>query len=258
MCKWNNICPAGDGQCNCGLLFQINKLKNYSSENAFASPDLSLLAQAMCQQAEIITLLLKQTQMANEKINEVSEEIRNLKGSNSSSAVIIPSNEATTSWELLSMICGDHMDFQYKIELLSTIPYPVYKERAFCLVSKLVDLEGNEISLPKPVRFKIMLFTTERPAKLLINNTSGDKVMRGTIETESDSLITFNNIVVKEVTSHFRNGCFFLVVAPFDANYIEPLIIENVVVKARKVMSEDHPRKKQKLEEINLKNETKL
>eukprot|EP00358_Blepharisma_japonicum_P005294 CAMPEP_0202945816 /NCGR_PEP_ID=MMETSP1395-20130829/7321_1 /ASSEMBLY_ACC=CAM_ASM_000871 /TAXON_ID=5961 /ORGANISM="Blepharisma japonicum, Strain Stock R1072" /LENGTH=97 /DNA_ID=CAMNT_0049646079 /DNA_START=463 /DNA_END=756 /DNA_ORIENTATION=+ len=88
-----------------------------------------------------------------------------------------------------------------------------------------------------------MLFTTERPAKLLINNTSGDKVMRGTTEVEADSLITFNNVVIKEVTSHFRHGCVFLVVAPIDASYIQPLIIGNVVIKARKVMTEGNPRK---------------
>ena len=60
--------------------------------------------------------------------------------------------------------------------------------------------------------------------------------MRGTIEyglSRGQSHIKFERIVIKEVTSHFRHGCFFLVVMPYSP-IIEPLILENVVIKARK------------------------
>jgi hypothetical protein len=53
--------------------------------------------------------------------------------------------------------------------------------------------------------------------------------------------------VIKEVTSHFRNGCFFLVVMPSIPD-IEPLIIENLVIKARKMTKEPRLRKKAKVE----------
>ncbi|CAG9314123.1 unnamed protein product [Blepharisma stoltei] len=243
MCRLNQSCRAADGQCVCPYLCQISKIKNYSAEVPFSPQILSLFTQAMCQQAEIIVLLSNQTKITNEKLSEISNELKDLKRPSSNVSVIIPDDNSTSNEELLSVISGNTTNFRYRISLLSTIPRPVYKERAFCLVSKLVDLQGNEVTLQTPVRFKIMLFTTERPAKLLINNTSGDKVMRGTTEVEADSLITFNNVVIKEVTSHFRHGCVFLVVAPIDASFIQPLIIGNVVIKARKVINEGNPRK---------------
>mmetsp|Transcript_8643 Transcript_8643/g.8620 ORF Transcript_8643/g.8620 Transcript_8643/m.8620 type:complete len:86 (+) Transcript_8643:493-750(+) len=79
--------------------------------------------------------------------------------------------------------------------------------------------------------------------------TNGDKIMRGTVDIESDGILNYKKIVIKEVTSHYRHGSFFLVVAPKEAPYIKPLIIENLVVKARKVGLDAKPRKRQKIEE---------
>ena len=82
-------------------------------------------------------------------------------------------------------------------------------------------------------------------------STSGDKIMRGRTEISllrNQFHVYFDRIVIKEVTSHFRNGCFFLVVMP-SLKYIEPLIIENVVIKARKMGMDSGIRKKMKKEE---------
>ena len=113
---------------------------------------------------------------------------------------------------------------------------------------EIVNQNNEKISMPIPVNFKIMLFTTESPPKLLKVNTSGDKIMRGTVEVESSGVIFFRKIVIKEVTSHFRNGCFFLVVMPKNSNEIKPLVIENFVIKARKILTSD-PVKKMKTED---------
>lgn len=42
--------------------------------------------------------------------------------------------------------------------------------------------------------------------------------MRGTVEADSDGYIVFKKVVVKEVSSHFRNGCFYLVIVPENNN----------------------------------------
>jgi hypothetical protein len=113
---------------------------------------------------------------------------------------------------------------------------------------EIVDGKGERVNMTAAINFKIMLFTTESPPKLMKVNTSGDKIMRGTVEVESNGVVLFRKIVVKEVTSHFRNGCFFLAVAPKNSSEIKPLVIENFVIKARKMIANE-PSKKAKSEE---------
>jgi hypothetical protein len=113
----------------------------------------------------------------------------------------------------------------------------------------IVDKDGAQVTMPKQTIFKVLLFTTESPPKLLKLNTSGDKIMRGNIEVLSNSIVHFPKIVIKEVTSHFRNGYLFLVIAPVDDLNIQPLILSNFVIKARKMNNDGEPRKKIKLSE---------
>lgn len=250
MCKFNQLCRSLDDSCSCQRLLQLQKI---TQNNGHEASDNSLsgmvtyLIQAICQQAEMISLLSNQNQATNDRLVHICDHLKNLNSVNITSSLIVPCEESTTSSDLLRMITGPSLKFDFKIELLSKIPCPIFKERSFSIIARIVDLHGNPVTLPSEIRFKIMIFTTESPSKLLLKNTSGEKIMRGTFEVETNGLISFNNLVIKEVTSHFRNGCFFLVVAPIQAKLIEPLIIENVVVKARKVNNEEAPKKRRKL-----------
>jgi len=128
---------------------------------------------------------------------------------------------------------------------------PLYKERAFTLNANIKNTSNQFVPLQEPCDFNIMLFTTEVPPKIMKISTSGDKIMRGTTEislSRNQFHVFFSRIVIKEVTSHFRNGCFFLVIMP-SLKYIEPLIVENVVIKARKMGMDSGTRKKMKREE---------
>lgn len=58
---------------------------------------------------------------------------------------------------------------------------PVYKERAFQIDVKLVDMSGNTAKLTESCVFKIELYTAETQPNQIKLNTRGDKVMRGTI-----------------------------------------------------------------------------
>lgn len=53
-----------------------------------------------------------------------------------------------------------------------------------------------------------------QPPLLVTNNIAGKKVLRGTIEVEmcEDGLIEFPNVVINEVSSHYANDGFYLVV----------------------------------------------
>jgi hypothetical protein len=107
------------------------------------------------------------------------------------------------------MISGTTIGFTFKLKLNEPLPRPIYKERAFPINTMLVDANGNRACLPEPTKFKVMLFSTEDPPKLIKINTAGDRIMRGTIDVQFNSgieNIVLTKVVIKEVTSHFRNG----------------------------------------------------
>lgn len=162
----------------------------------------------------------------------------------------VGSDEVSTQADILHLIAGPKVDFTYSLQLLTPLPQPVYKERAFSLTAELTDMAGARVT---HVSFtcKLLLFSCEKPAKLLRTNTSGDKVMHGSVEAVvTDGLCVFPNIVIKEVTSHFKNGVFFLVITASDTE-VRPMIIENLVVKARRVNAEGKPRKRPRPEHLD-------
>ena len=248
MCKFNMMCQVKDGTCNCcesPFIPQIIRpiLPSAPSDTALLYHLFTLITQ----QNEVIRTLTEQTSTALKKVENLSRGLESGTWPDTTS-IVVPREEVTTSEHILQILCGPKTSFLYSLRLVSELPQPAYKERAFSLMVEVVDRSGTRVMMPIPVNFKIMLFTTESPPKLLKVNTSGDKIMRGTIEVESNGVVLFKKIVVKEVTSHFRNGCFFLAVMPKNSSDIKPLVIDNFVIKARKILPGE-PLKKQKTEE---------
>ncbi|OMJ86955.1 hypothetical protein SteCoe_11428 [Stentor coeruleus] len=138
------------------------------------------------------------------------------------------------------------------LKLNGDLPRPAYKDRAFPLVLNIIDMNGKEVKLQEKVVFKVMVFTAESPVKQLLMNTSGDKAVLGSLESEGDCTIIFKRIIIKEVTSHFRNGYFFLAIKPENSNYIKPLVISDLIVKARKMVAgETNKRRKMENKSLN-------
>jgi hypothetical protein len=248
MCNLNILCQVNDGSCKC-----------YSNHAGIFKPipvplggaqDCGLILsifRMISQQNEMIKQISYDTKLTTEKINLLTESL----GSKPSKQLEIASEDVTNSDQLMTILCGECTQLDYSLQLICDLPSPAYKERAFSMLLQVTDLNGIKSTLPNPVGFTVMIFTTESPPKLLKVNTSGDKIMRGTIEAEGTNTIFFRKIVIKEVSSHFRNCCFFLVVAPKNPCNVKPLIIPNFVIKARKI-SDGAPRKKNKLSEDSL------
>ena len=249
MCKFNVMCQVIDGSCSCCEMPFIPQVVRPMLPAA--PSDSSLLYHLyglITQQNEVIRTLAEQTNSALIKVEMLSKGLETNTWTEQPSNIVISREEVTTSDHIVSILSSGKSSHSYSLRLVSDLPQPAYKERAFSLMIEIVNQNNEKISMPIPVNFKIMLFTTESPPKLLKVNTSGDKIMRGTVEVESSGVIFFRKIVIKEVTSHFRNGCFFLVVMPKNSNEIKPLVIENFVIKARKILTSD-PVKKMKTED---------
>jgi hypothetical protein len=157
------------------------------------------------------------------------------------------SSEAITPSGLLKVLCGDSLAQRYSLILNSELPSPAYKERAFALKASIIDNAGAKVTLKKTEEFEIKLFSVENPPNSLQFNSAGEKILRGQLHVESSSKVLFSKIFINEVSSHFRNAVFFLVIVPRDIGLIQPLIIPDIIVKARKMV----PSSKEKKVKLN-------
>ncbi|OMJ80339.1 hypothetical protein SteCoe_19437 [Stentor coeruleus] len=276
MCNFNNICYVNDGTCSCKKLSSyqeiIKPMPVFFSASANINP-FEILFRMMAQQNEAMKLIAEQAKSILEKISSLPQG-----PSQSIASTSVFGDEIASSNQLQKFLYGENPQHIFSLELLSEMPNPAYKERSFSLLIQIVDANGNKTTLTENLDFAIQLFTMESPPKLLKANTSGDKIIKGNLdfaiqlftmesppklvkantsgdkiikgnaEVKSNSTVIFTKIAIKEVSSHFRNGYFFLVVAPKNCRYIKPLIIENLIVKARKMNKESLPIKKSKAE----------
>eukprot|EP01017_Pseudomicrothorax_dubius_P031701 TRINITY_DN4071_c0_g3_i11.p1 TRINITY_DN4071_c0_g3~~TRINITY_DN4071_c0_g3_i11.p1 ORF type:complete len:163 (-),score=58.18 TRINITY_DN4071_c0_g3_i11:261-710(-) len=117
---------------------------------------------------------------------------------------------------------------------------------------------GDRVESHSKLNLVLELYTSESTPKLLMTNTGGNKILKGQVERELVSgAAKFDKVQIREVSSHFRNGWFFLVVRPKPSKYsssmhlagsarapeggvtisyeeVKPLVVDRIVVKAKK------------------------
>ena len=120
----------------------------------------------------------------------------------------------------------------YHMQVVGEAPSSVLKEKGFDLHLDVRDESGAKIRDEK--LFKIKLFTNETPPKPLKHNIASKKILRGTLECcmDNNGIINFDNIVINEVSSHYINESFTMVISSENCG-IKPYIIENLYVRAR-------------------------
>lgn len=232
MCNLSLACQVWDGSCNCT-----------SGEPCVYKPipvpfvpqsDPSILLtlfKIINEQNEMIKRLAEQTKSGLDRITLLEKEIE-------AKDSLSVSEENLSPVKMIEILYGPNAKFEYTLNLVSEIPSPAYKERAFSILFQVTDLQGKQVTCEKKLNFKAELYNTENPPKLVKFNTAGESIMRGTMEVESTGTVLFRKIILKEVSSHFSKGCFYLVISCKDSNNIKPFVIENLVVKARKINTE--------------------
>ncbi|CAG9316958.1 unnamed protein product [Blepharisma stoltei] len=128
-------------------------------------------------------------------------------------------------------------NYKYELKLVEKFPEVLYKERGFSLKAYVQDRSGKPVYLHKYPRFRVFLYSMDRKPKLMDLNVAGKKVLRGTMESEmkEDSTIYFKNLVINEVSSHYTNDAFRIVVANLNSSSVKPLILNGIPVRARRL-----------------------
>ena len=234
MCNFNPKCSAPDGYCRCmsdQSQDHFYNLLNFSQLQSLNINLLSSLYQAVTMQGELISKL-------NDNLTGLREALPSINSQK---------NESTTPTMLIEFLYSENYNFSHSIRLLTAPPSPVYKERAFSFSVEIID-QSEEISrIDQTLILELKLFTSENPPKQVEFNTSGVKALKFICDLNGQSLFCFRKIFISEVTSHYRNGALMLVVTS-NVNSLKPLIIEDFIVKARKIPSKSckEPNKKLK------------
>lgn len=119
------------------------------------------------------------------------------------------------------------------------MPETLFKERGFAFSVEVHDSDGELVVLPGNNQFCVALFTVDEAPKLLRLNIVGKKILRGTIcaQMAGDGTVAFTNVVVNEVSSHYFKEAFHLIVYSLAARDVKPLVLENLKVRARTIVS---------------------
>lgn len=127
-----------------------------------------------------------------------------------------------------------------RLVLSEDLHTPILKERGFALTGVIKDTDGRIVPEAAGVRLIIALFTQDKPAKALELNIAGitytgKKALRGTLTAEVDTTgsFCFPNVVINEVSSHYIDDVFTLVVSDLH-DEMRPLVIRRLSVRARK------------------------
>ncbi|CAG9334843.1 unnamed protein product [Blepharisma stoltei] len=145
--------------------------------------------------------------------------------------------EADYDPDKILTLLASNSTFEYTLDPQHTLPTSVFKERRFSLTLVLKEKHGYPTFLSSHPRFKAYLFTQDAPPRCLKLNIFSKKILRGTTETEikEDGIIHFDSLVINEVSSHYTNGCFNLIIANLTSSCVKPFRIENLYVRARKI-----------------------
>lgn len=122
-----------------------------------------------------------------------------------------------------------------KLVLTSDLCTPILKERGFRLAGAVKDTEGCVAPHMEGTSLSLSLFTEDQPTKALELNIAGKKALRGTVSAKVDSSghFLFPNVVINEVSSHYIDDVFTLVVHDVKDS-LQPMVLRRLSVRARK------------------------
>jgi hypothetical protein len=129
-------------------------------------------------------------------------------------------------------ICGT-TPYAYTLRLVDTSLPTVFKHKPVTLRFVVSDLEGVPVELPTATMFNLELWLSANPTMQLEKSHKGHTLLSGCTQVSSNGEMEFRKFYISEVSSHYTNNNFILVIRPLDLT-IRPFILRDFVVKARK------------------------
>ncbi|CAG9311468.1 unnamed protein product [Blepharisma stoltei] len=151
-----------------------------------------------------------------------------------------PSSRIPTIEEFIWQLTSNR-NFEFSLKLTSELQMPICKKKTFGMSVDLISHSGAVLDSSFKLDLLCELYTSENPPKRLTEGKAGKKPLAGNTKAE----LSWNQrknchsahfkLRANEVSSHYRNGWFFLVITA-GKDYgldIKPLIIDNFNVKAK-------------------------
>ena len=229
MCLLNPFCPVSDGPCSCSLLF--------------SSSTTGLNFQTLCSALTSKQSLLKNLSLT---VNELEKRVDLMMKESQAKSHSLQYEIATPS--VILKIINPSSSFKFRLQPDCDALKIVYKERNFSLKFRITDEMGKPAFLQTPAIFKLGLFTVDNPPTDLMKTNEQRKILRGNLEVLTTHEIEFRKICISQVSSHYRNGVFALAVIPDPLSSVQPFIIPDIIVKARKILAEPEKFKKMKVQ----------
>jgi len=208
-------------------------------------------------------LAIEQTKEIRESLKNYDPKKVNSIGATSSQilpqTVVYNSNISSTPDMLVNYLYNNTQDFEYNLILKADLSLPLYRGRNFGMEVLLTDRNGIPVKNPMRIPLVVSIYTSENPPQHIEINNSGNKVLKGTVEKYLvNGIAYFEKVQIIEVTSHLRNGWIFLMIQPknahnilgsnnsealagnIDIRKIRPLIVDKVIVKAKRLKEKDN------------------
>lgn len=135
-------------------------------------------------------------------------------------------------------------EYSYCLLLKNSFKPLLYKDRNFNLFIGLYDKQRNIVLNSKSVSVKIAVYSSSDDLEQIYSNKQNQPIMKGnTVVDLTQGHASFQKLSIREVTSKFDRGLVHLIISveapPFDSEdfdyrEIRPLIIKDVMVRAKK------------------------
>ncbi|CAD8059553.1 unnamed protein product [Paramecium sonneborni] len=138
--------------------------------------------------------------------------------------------------------------YKYKLTLADALETPLYRDRIFQLRVELKNKSGDLVKNPNKIELVVAIYSQEQYPKEIKVNNKGEQILKGHLCVPLiKGTAFFTRVQIREVSSHYQNGSIILAILPqfktndetINSRDIQPLIVENIKVKAKK-FSERH------------------
>ncbi|CAD8139900.1 unnamed protein product [Paramecium pentaurelia] len=158
---------------------------------------------------------------------------------------LFTNSQLSISFNLRSLL---DKQYKYRLTLADPLETPLYRDRIFQLRVELKNKNGELVRNPNKIELVVAIYSQEQYPKEIKVNNKGEQILKGHLCVPLiKGTAFFTRVQIREVSSHYQNGGIILAILPqfklndepINGRDIQPMIVENIKVKAKK-FSERH------------------